>query len=167
MRVYVIRHAMPEPVEEDEEIDPELTKEGRDQATALGDWMVDKEEIPTILIASPSLRTQETAQLIADAIEAGGFTPPDVLTDVGIGPHMSIKAAVEKAASDKAMVRVGIVSHHESIEHGLRVLNREPWVHLDMYAQCELRIIKVDREDGTWKEHRRIAPSDIGGQDHY
>lgn len=167
MRIYVIRHATPEPIEEDTEADPELTKEGRQQAKALGEWMVDKEEIPTVLLTSPSARTQETAELIAASIRAGGFAPPSIVTDVGMGPHMSIKATVEKAAGDKAMVRVGIVSHHESIEHGLRVLNREPWVHLDMFAECELRILRVDREDATWKEHRRIPPSDIGGNDRY
>jgi phosphohistidine phosphatase SixA len=167
MRVYVVRHATPEDNDYELEPDPELDKEGRKQAKALAAWMVDKEEIPTVLLTSPAARTQQTAKIIAEEIAAGGFAAPEIVTDVSLGPEMSIKAAVERAAADKSMVRVGIVSHHESIEHGMRVLNLEPWIHFDMMAQCELRILKVDRKDFTWKEHRRIAPSDIGGNDRY
>jgi phosphohistidine phosphatase SixA len=158
---------MPEDVDEELDADPELTQEGRDQAEALGLWMADKEEIPTVLLTSPSARTQETARIIADTIGSAGYSAPDIVTDVGMGPHMSIKAAVERSAADKAMVRVGIVSHHESIEHGMRVLNRDPWVHLDMLAQCELRIVRINRKNAKWEEHRRIPPSDLGGNDRY
>lgn len=167
MRLYLIRHSVPEQNDPDDDEDPELSDEGKEIAAALGQWMIDKEEIPTVLIASPRMRTQETAAIVADTIEGGGFARPDIQTDSSIGPHMSIKGAVEKIAADKAMVRVGIVSHHESLEHGLRVLDREPYVHLDIFAQGELRIVKVRRKTGEWKEHRRVQPSDLGLDDHY
>jgi hypothetical protein len=78
-----------------------------------------------------------------------------------------VKKLVEQVAQDKSMTRVGIVSHHESIEHGLRVMNLEPWIHFDMFAQCELRIIRVKRKNLVWDEHRRVMPSDLGGRDKY
>lgn len=166
MRMYLIRHAEPEDGDYDED-DPGITKDGRKAAQALGQWMADKDEIPTVLFASPRMRTQETAEALAQAIEDAGFVRPAIKTDVSIGPSMSIKGLVEQVAPDESMIRVGIVSHHESIEHGLRVLNLEPWIHLDIFAMCECRIMKIKRKDGTWKEHRRIAPSDLGGVDMY
>lgn len=168
MRFYVIRHSVPEPREEgEEESDPGLTKEGREIAENLAAWMVDKEEIPTCLIVSPMSRTRETAEVIADAIGKAGFAKPDIQEDVGIGPEMSIRQAVLDAAADPSMVRVGIVSHHESIAHGLRVLGLEPFAHLDQFAQGEMRVYKVKRKSGKWDEHRRVPPSDLGGDDHY
>lgn len=169
MRFYLVRHAQPEEFDpDDEDPDPELTDEGKAAAQALGKWMVDKEEVPTVLYASPKVRTQQTAEIIAGAIEDAGLLRPEIETDVSIGPHMSIKGLVEQTLADESKVRVGIVTHHESLEHGLRVLGRQPWVHLDMFAQCELRIVKMKRKDGgDWEEHRRVEPSNLGGLDHY
>jgi phosphohistidine phosphatase SixA len=169
MRIYLVRHSVPETDPDDigtktgnPDFDPPLTDIGREYAQTLAQWMLDKDETPNIIFASPKLRTQETAEIIREAI---GLSSVD--TKHSIGPQMSIKKLVEKVAGDKSFTRVAIVSHHESIEHGLRVLNREPWVHLDMFAQCELRIMKVDRNKFTWDEHRRIVPSDLGGRDYY
>jgi phosphohistidine phosphatase len=163
VRLYLIRHSVPEDGDrEAADYDPALTEEGREYATNLAQWMLDKEEIPNIIFASPKLRTQETAEIIRDAIGL-----PSVETKESVGPSMSIKKLVEKVAQDKAMTRVAIVSHHESIEHGLRVLNLEPWIHLDIFAQCEMRIVRVKRKSLRWEEHRRIPPSDLGGRDHY
>jgi len=170
MRVYVIRHSVPEPDGEegsDSDTDPSLAKEGREYAENLAAWMVDKEEIPTCFIVSPMSRTRETAEIIAGAIEKAGFAKPEITEDVGVGPETSIKQAILDAAADPSMVRVGIVSHHESIAHGLRVLGMEPFVHLDMFAQGELRVFKVKRKSGKWDEQRRVSPSDLGGIDHY
>lgn len=163
MRIYLIRHSAPEDVSGDDDDDPSLSDEGRKIAEALADWMRDKDEIPTILYASPMQRTQETAAILKDKLDI----MPRVATDLSIGPHMSIRSLVKRVSEDKSQVRVGIVSHHESMEHGLRELNRDPWVHLDIFAQGECRIMKVDRKDGSWKEHNRVLPSDLGGSDHY
>jgi phosphohistidine phosphatase SixA len=163
MRVYLIRHSVPDPIEPgDPDPDPGLTDDGRDYATCLGQWMLDKDEVPNIIFASPRLRTQETAEIIRDVLGL-----PSVEPKASIGPQMSIKKLVEKCANDKSMTRVCIVSHHESIAHGLRVLNLDPAPHLDMFAQCELRIVRVKRGKCTWEEHRRVPPSDLGNKDYY
>lgn len=167
MRLYLVRHSQPEPDGPDDEDDPELSKAGVKIATALGEWMVDKDEVPTRLIVSPTMRTMQTAEVIVKAIEDGGMLPPEVQQDVGIGPHMSIRGAVLRVAQDKSMVRVGIVSHHESIEHGLRVLNLDGSIHHDIFAEGEMRIVRVKRGSGKWKEHRRVPPSDLGYEDAY
>lgn len=163
MRIYLVRHAQPEepdPTETDP--DPPLTDDGREAATSLAQWMLDKDEVPNSILASPKLRTQETAEILRDA-----FGLPAIETKGSMGPDMSVRKMILKMAADKSRTRVAIVSHHESLEHGLRVLGMEPFVHLDIFAQAELRIMKVSRKDGTWKEHRRVLPSDLGGKDFY
>jgi len=163
MRVYIVRHSVPEDVDpEDADQDPGLTDDGRAYVEALAQWMSDKDEIPSIIFASPKLRTQETAEILRDV-----FGLATVETKQSIGPSMSIKKLVERVAGDKAMTRVCIVSHHETIEHGLRVLNRDPAPHLDMFAMGELRIMKIGRSKFHWDEHRRVVPSELGGRDKY
>lgn len=73
MKVYIIRHSVretPDDFTEAEEGDPdaELTPEGEDIATNLGTWMAENDEIPSVLITSPTIRTHQTAEHIAKAI---------------------------------------------------------------------------------------------------
>lgn len=166
MKFYVIRHSVPDDGDDPENRpdDPGLTGDGRDYATALAQWMMDKDEVPNSFLVSPKLRCQETAEIIRETL---GLPFDSVQTKASIDSDMSIRKMVLKVCEDAARTRVAIVSHHESIEHGLRVLNLEPWIHLDIFAQCEMRILKVKRKNGTWEEHRRIVPSDLGGRDHY
>lgn len=165
MKLYVLRHALPEDGDgEDYEAnpDPPLSDDGREHATALAQWMLETEVVPNFIWSSPKLRCQETAEIVRDVLGL-----PQVETKGSMGSDMSIRKMVLKACGDKAVTRLLIVSHHESIEHGLRVLNLEPWIHLDVFAMSELRQYRVDRKDGTWEEHMRMLPSDLGGQDHY
>lgn len=166
MRFYVIRHSEPDYGDDPNAPadDPGLTEDGRAYAQALAAWMMDKDEVPNSILVSPKLRCQETAEILRDAF---GMPESMVETKASMDSDMSIRKMVLKSCADKSKTRVAIVSHHESIEHGLRVLNLEPWIHLDMLCACELRILKVSRKDGTWKEHRRVMPSDLGGKDYY
>lgn len=180
MKVFILRHAIREDGEEggidDGDPDAELTPEGEEIAHAVGKWMAEKEEIPTVLFVSPTVRTQQTAECICAEIESAGFVPPVIKTDVSIGPGMSIRGGILAAASDKSLGRVGFVSHHESIAAGLRELGRAkdgtpenpaPSPHLDQLAMGELRIVNVKRKSGKWEEQRRVLPSDLGLADHY
>lgn len=168
MRLYLVRHGQPEDgvgegeSDYEENPDPPITAKAEAQVADLARWMIDKDEVPNVIIASPMLRTQQTAEILRDA-----FGLPGIETKGSIGPNDSIRKMVVKVAQDASMTRVMMVSHHETIAHGLRVLNLEPWIHFDMFAQGELRILKVDRGDLTWKEHRRVMPSDLGHADHY
>ena len=166
MKLYVVRHSLPDYGDDPENPpeDPALAPDGREYVTALAQWMLDTEEIPNSFLVSPKLRCQETAEILRDAL---GLPEAAVQTKASMDSDMSIRKMVLKVCGDKALTRVAIVAHHESIEHGLRVLNLEPWAHLDMFAMGELRVIKVARKDGTWKTHSRVLPSDLGGRDHY
>lgn len=172
MLVYLIRHSTretPEDFEDAEEGDPDadLTKEGEAIAKSLGQWMADNDEIPSLLIASDAVRGQQTAQLIAAAIEEAGFAPPDVETDASIGPHMSIRGTLMKKLADKAVEKVALVSHKGSIQMGLQQMGGDDKKKPTPMAMGELRILKVKRKSGKWKQQKQILPSDLGHPDSY
>jgi phosphohistidine phosphatase SixA len=173
VRIYVIRHSIretPDDFSEAEEGDPdaELTPEGQDIADALGKWMADNDEIPTRIVASPTVRTSQTAERMAKAIAAEGFVAPDVESDVGIGPFQSIRALVLKLGADGAK-RVAIVSHRGSIVNGLKALavDNDADANVDNPAMGELRSYDVKRKSGRWSERARVRPGDLGFSEHY
>jgi broad specificity phosphatase PhoE len=167
MRVYVIRHgddgsSGANGSDRIEDEDPDLTPEGRDTIDKLAEWMLENNEVPNIIYASPMSRTQQTAELLASRLGV-----PVVKTDVSVGPDMSIRGRIKELAADDDVSRPAIVSHNQSIRTGLRALDQANKSVADSPAMGELRIIKVDREDGTWKEKNRVRPSDLGQMDRY
>jgi phosphohistidine phosphatase SixA len=174
MRLYLIRHSIREPSEdfsEAEEGDPEaeLTEDGEEIAKSLGQWMADSGEIPSVIYASPTVRTNQTAELIASTIGEAGFAAPDVKTDASVGPYQSIRGLIQKLAADDSQKRVAIVSHRGSIVNGLKALridNQEEGK-VDNPAMGEMRVVKVKRGSGRWEEKQRVRPSDMGHVDQY
>lgn len=170
MRFYLVRHGEPAEGDYDDDPDPPLSDVGEQAIAALAQWCVDKGEVPNVIWSSPKLRTQQTAEILREC-----FGLPSVKLKGSMGPESSIRKMMLKAAQDRSLTRVMLVSHHESLEHGLRVLNNEPRVHLDIFAQGEMRIMKVSRKDASWKSggddddpfHRRVLPSDLGFADRY
>ena len=168
MKVFLVRHSVrekPDDFVEAEDGDPEaeLTDEGEEIATALGEWMAENDEIPSVLVISPTVRAQQTADLICAAIKEAGFVPPTVKVDVGIGPGQSIRGLVLSLGGDDDARGVGIVSHRAPIVNGLKALdvdNKEQRK-VDNPAMGELRILKVKRKSGAWEEKKRVRPSDL------
>ena len=56
------------------DVDVPLSELGREQATALGKWFAKRDVRPDVMLASPYLRAQQTAQLFRDA---GGCNPDE------------------------------------------------------------------------------------------
>jgi ribonuclease H / adenosylcobalamin/alpha-ribazole phosphatase len=56
------------------DVDVPLSELGREQARALGKWFASREERPDVMLASPYLRAQQTAELFR---EAGGCAPDE------------------------------------------------------------------------------------------
>lgn len=170
MRLYLLRHSVresPDDFEDAEEGDPEaeLTDEGREIAESVGKWMADNDEIPTMLYVSPTVRAQQTAEIIVDQIKSAGLSPPETKTDVGLGPFMSVRGCIMEALADEASERVGIISHRSAIRNGMEQLGKgeKP----TPMAMGELRVLKVKRKSGNWEEKQRILPSDLGHPDTY
>jgi len=167
VKIYLVRHSTPEEgsPDDDEEADAgrELTDEGRKIVESLAEWMRDKGEFPTVIYTSPTQRTRETAEILQKELGV-----PVLRDDVSIGPHSSIRGRIKALADDDSITRPMIVSHHESISHGLRALGAQPdeTYHLPL-AEGELRILKVKRKGPKILEHRRVMPSKLGNVDHY
>ena len=168
MKLFLLRHSVPDYGDWDgvditqKPDDPPLSDEGVEYVENLAKWMLDTETIPNVIWASPRLRTQQTAEIVRDALGL-----PSVDTRGSMGSDMSIRKMVLKACGDKSLTRVMLVSHHESIAQGLVALNQAAESHADKFAMAELRMYRVARKDGTWEEHLRLPPSDLGGWDRY
>lgn len=168
MRIHVIRHAPREPSEgfsEAEEGDPEadLTPEGKEIASALGEHMAETDTVPSVIYVSPTVRAHQTAERIVEAIQQAGFAAPDIRQDTSLGPYQSILPIVKRLAESGAR-DAALVSHHETIKNGLKALavDNGDETKVDPHAAGELRTYKVKRKSGRWKEVDRVRPSDLG-----
>ena len=171
MRLFLIRHStreVPEDFSDAEEGDPEaeLTDEGKAIAESLGEWMADNDQVPQAMLVSPTVRAQQTAEILCDKIEAAGFARPVMKTDVGIGPNMSIRQAVLGLLKDDSAEDVAIVSHKGTIKNGLMQLGKNPDKPKPM-AMGEMRSLRIKRRNGNWKEESSVLPSDLGHSESY
>ena len=80
--LYIIRHGQSaENTGENLGGDSELTAMGREQAVLTGQWLrtgTDRRPRPTVVVASPALRTVETARAIAEACDVPLLIDPDL-----------------------------------------------------------------------------------------
>ncbi len=101
MRLYLVRHAQAAPGEPDE-LRP-LTREGREQARALGERLRDEEARPDAVVTSPLLRARETGGELARALEVEA--EPDERLSPGASVD-DVRAVVEGRGE-----RVVVVGH--------------------------------------------------------
>lgn len=88
MDLYLLRHAKAEPWASTDAGRP-LTPEGRLQAKRVGEWCAAQGIIPEVLLASPALRAQETAQAVGEALAL------EVITTPFLAPGMRPESALE------------------------------------------------------------------------
>ena len=101
MRLYLVRHAQAAPGEPDE-LRP-LTREGREQARALGERLRDEDVHPDALLTSPLLRARETGGELARALEV------EAEPDERLAPGASVEDI--RAAIEGRGERVVVVGH--------------------------------------------------------
>jgi probable phosphoglycerate mutase len=65
--------------------DPSLTSTGRAQASAAGGWLADSGLGSVVVVASPLLRTRETAEIVAEALGSGPVVLEDELRELDYG----------------------------------------------------------------------------------
>jgi phosphohistidine phosphatase len=101
VRLYLVRHAQAAPGEPDE-LRP-LTREGREQARALGERLRDQNVHPDALLTSPLLRARETGGELARALEV------EAEPDERLAPGASVEDV--RAAIEGRGERVVVVCH--------------------------------------------------------
>ncbi len=101
MRLYLVRHAEAAPGQPDE-LRP-LTREGRDQARALGERLRSEDARPDAVLTSPLLRARETGGELAKALEL------EAEPDERLAPGASLEDV--RAAISGRGERVIVVGH--------------------------------------------------------
>ncbi len=107
MHVYVCRHAQAEPNSVSGlDVDRPLTREGRLQARYLAGLMSNTQpgERPRWVLASPAVRTQQTAQAIADELGLSITTLDDLLPMCPAGAAIAV---IERHAEGAPVLLVG------------------------------------------------------------
>ena len=125
MQLLLLRHADAETVAPSDEARP-LSDKGRNQAKRLGRFCGEHDIRPEIILASPLLRTRETAKIVAmelgceivtESFLSSGATPPEIFDGlrgyrfdrvmiVGHEPDFSHLAATLLGLPDSAALRI-------------------------------------------------------------
>jgi phosphohistidine phosphatase len=99
--VYLLRHGKAEDAGPGSDADRRLTKKGREEITAAGSWIAARELRFDLIAASPLVRAQETATIIAGCLgQKNNFSTWKVLAPGGdpfavyrqIGKHTDMRA---------------------------------------------------------------------------
>jgi phosphohistidine phosphatase SixA len=159
MRLYIIRHGnagvMRGKSGSPEDLVRKLTPDGREAVRAVAEWMKKKDEMPARILHSPAVRATETAKIVSSVVKVA------CEPCVNLHPHKPAEMLIRQLAVNGDR-RVLLVGHKDNIEPGLANLNMIDDDDIMPFAQGELRIFKVDREDVTWKEKFSVTPSDLG-----
>lgn len=165
MRCFIFRHSDAGPVIHAQNLpdpDPSLTMVGREMAAKMANHLKIMGEEPTVVYTSQKARARQTGKIIAAKLGLGpivqesGFGPVDHR-----GPSVGVVLKNLAAQKDPKLKRIVVVSHHDNIRQGLTALNKCDLVDVDPICRAELRIINLDRKDGTWEEEYRCLPSEV------
>jgi len=158
-RVYLLRHGdagatiAGDPAADDAR---SLSPEGRAQIERLAEWMDENGEEPSEVYACPLPRTMETAKIVAKQFGL------KVQPQTGLREARAGRGVITNALGDDAVSRPLFVTHDHVIVDALEALG-DDGERVDVPAKGELRILKMKRKSGEWKEKRRILPSDLDG----
>ncbi len=109
MRLYLIRHAEAEGSDDDlPDHDRPLTSDGQQQARALGVWLAQRGERPSLLHCSSARRALETARGILSELPRGAL--PNASRDLYLASTQQLLELVREAPSDRASL--WIVGHN-------------------------------------------------------
>ena len=164
MKLYILRHGYAGDADDTTEPDRELTDEGRVDVERIAAWMMDNGEVPSLVFSGPRLRTQQTAEVLRSEI---GLPKATILDGLGPERGNALAQTILQLVKDPTLKKIAVVSDHDAIQKGLAFLVGMTEKEYDTIAMGELRILKIDREDGYWREKLRILPSDLGGENRY
>lgn len=130
VRIYLCRHAQARAGEPDEM--RELTPEGLEQATALGDRLAALPVPPRLVVTSPLIRARQTGAAIAEAV---GVT---ARVEEALAPGATAEALIEALAGEAGPVAT--VGHQpDCSEIALALLGRDPGFPVAGMVELELR----------------------------
>lgn len=130
-----------------------ILPDGRDQLQRLAEWLDANSLIPAAIYVSPIMRTKQSGKFIADYF---GMTCMEL---PGLRKGDAGSPTIRKLIQNPKVRKPLLVTHDHVIMKALSDLNGGDTV--DTPACAELRILKIDRDSGAWKEKTRIMQSDL------
>ena len=111
MELLIIRHATAESKSASgADQDRELTTDGRGQAERAGVKLVERNLVPDLILASPYVRAQQTAQIISEVCSG-----VEVITAPWAASGMGTEGALEQLRDYKEFASVAIVGHEPDL----------------------------------------------------
>jgi len=109
-RLFLLRHAMAGNALSDGDKARSLAPKGKEDAKALGDYMMRNDFIPDIILCSPARRTRETLEGLQSSLELNNIRTPDILYSGTTGDYLH---EIQKC-EDKNQ-NILIIAHNPSI----------------------------------------------------
>ncbi|MFC4995155.1 SixA phosphatase family protein [Rubritalea tangerina] len=111
MRLYVIRHAKAENFA-GSDFERVLTGRGREQASMLGKYLLEKSMVPDLVLSSPVLRAKETAEIMCEAMQMGA-----PILEPFLACGMQADVAKRELTAYKDIEAVAIVGHNPDLTY--------------------------------------------------
>lgn len=166
LRLILIRHAKSswdDPFGDDHA--RVLNKRGQSSAAAIGTWLAEKGYVPDVVLCSDAARTQETAELILQAL-----SPSPALQLSGRIYHASPDTLLDVLQQQKAHT-VAIIGHNPGIGMLANAIVKSAPKHrrFSDYPTCATTVI--DFEQSEWSQvrlhqgncHDFVVPRDLIG----
>ncbi|MBK8816916.1 MAG: histidine phosphatase family protein [Methylococcaceae bacterium] len=117
--LWLLRHAKAERYDGMEDFDRSLKKRGKRNAKRIGEWLIEQDLVPSLVISSPAVRAIMTAKILCETI---GFDLDSIklekrLYDEGLSRVKSVLVDVPPSAST-----VLVVGHNPELEDLLSFL---------------------------------------------
>lgn len=120
MQLWLVRHAVAAERDEFDGPDAErpLTDKGRRRFSEFAAWLAGETTMPEAIYASPLVRADETAALLA---KASGLKKTEVITTEFLAPGVDL-AAMLRSIGDQSAEIVALVGHEPDMSHCLAEL---------------------------------------------
>lgn len=160
MRLYVARHAFAGAFSTDPKKERErpLTPEGVAMAKAVAAAMLDADEIPSVIFASPFMRTTQTADIYGKTLGIQVNAIDD------LAPNRPLEDRILELMTHKEVKGFMILGHVDNTTPAFNNFGGDDdW---DDLVMAEVRRVKIDRKTGAWKLRWSIKPSELGLKDY-
>ncbi len=108
--LFLLRHAMAGSALSDGDKSRALTPKGKDDAKALGQYMLKNNHIADLVICSPARRTRETLEGLQSSLELNNIRTPDILYSGSTGDYLH---EIQKSGDENCNILM--VAHNPSI----------------------------------------------------
>jgi phosphohistidine phosphatase SixA len=162
VKLWIGRHSWAGPAssDPDKEMHRELLPEGVATAKAIANAMVQADEIPNAIFASPYTRATQTALIYAKIFGVNVAVIGDLAP---LRPLTTALVSLVGATGREKLKRAMIVGHTDNITPTMRDLDDGDWAPEKM---SEVRRVEISRKDMSWKLKWAIRPRDLGLPEH-